>query len=410
MKNLCLLSVALLLSSVSNSQERFLTIASKDSINNLPKFKTSLGVNMKLNGYYDVFGGLNESETFNVGMINVFGTDDSSSLHVDLYQSQINWTSHFVLENGKVLKAVLETDFWGGNGHMRLRKAYIESVHWQVGQTWNNFGDEDLWPNIMEWEGPPSGVWLRTPHVKYTNTFKNHNWIYQISLEAPITDYNRYDELEPLVEETNQTTPDLTFAVSYKKDWGHIRAVSLLRSVRYKLEGDTDNFIGYGFGLSGIYKVSQNNFQFQITGGKGITAYLTTITGLGYDGYPTSNNSFEATPALGGWMSYEYYFSKKWHSNLVIGYTEFHLKDMQRFILTENDQFPEVYLNGDVEHSHYYALFNVMYDLLDRLTFGLELDYGVKKLKTKGTVENVLVDDVISRNAMRISFGFMFYF
>ena len=410
MKNLSSLCVALTLSFITFSQERYLTISSKDSINNQPKFKTSLGFNMKLNGYYDVFGGLNESETFKVGMINVFGTDNSSSLHVDLYQSQINWTSHFVLENGKTLKSVVETDFWGGNGHMRLRKAYIESEHWQVGQTWNNFGDEDLWPNIMEWEGPPSGVWLRTPHVKYTNSFKNPNWFYQISLEAPITDYNRFDELEPLVEETNQTTPDLTFAISYKSKWGHIRAVSLLRNVRYKLEGETDNFIGYGFGLSGIYKVSQNNFQFQITGGKGITAYLTTIAGLGYDGYPTNGHSLKATPALGGWMAYEYYFSKKWHSNLVVGYTEFHLKDMQRFILTKNEEIPEVYLNGNVEHSHYYALFNVMYDLLDRLTFGLELDYGVKNLKANGTVEDVFVDDRDSRDAMRISFGFMFYF
>ena len=53
-------------------QDRYLTVSSKDSINGLPKLKGSVGANLKLNGYYDVFGGLQESETFNVGMIDVF--------------------------------------------------------------------------------------------------------------------------------------------------------------------------------------------------------------------------------------------------------------------------------------------------------------------------------------------------
>ena len=59
------------------SQERFLQYSSKDTINGKPKVKGSLGVNLKLNGYYDFFGGLQDSETFNVGAVNVFGTDDT---------------------------------------------------------------------------------------------------------------------------------------------------------------------------------------------------------------------------------------------------------------------------------------------------------------------------------------------
>ncbi len=43
-----------------------------------------------------------------------------------------------------MLKMIVEFDFWRGNGHMRLRKAYIEKNHWQIGQNWNNFGDEVL--------------------------------------------------------------------------------------------------------------------------------------------------------------------------------------------------------------------------------------------------------------------------
>ena len=53
------------------SQDRILTFASKDSINGQAQFKGSFGANIKLNGYYDVYGGLQDSETFNVGAINV---------------------------------------------------------------------------------------------------------------------------------------------------------------------------------------------------------------------------------------------------------------------------------------------------------------------------------------------------
>ncbi|GGG50669.1 hypothetical protein [Bizionia arctica] len=395
---------------LSFGQERFLTLSSKDSIDNKPQFITSLGANLKLNGYYNVFGGLQESETFNVGAINVFGTDDTSSLNVDMYQSQIQWNTVYIRDNGTSVLAIVEVDFWGGNGHLRLRKAYVETNHWQIGQNWNNFGDEDIWPNIMEWEGPPSGVWVRSPHIKYTNQFKNNKWEYSFSLEAPITDYVRYGELEPLVEETYQNTPDVTAALSYKKDWGHIRFVSLLRKINYKLDDENSSFAGYGVALSGIYKKNLNNFQFQFTGGKGITAYLTTIAGFGYDGYPTVNDNFNATPAIGGWMSYEYFFSKKWHSNVVFGYTDFNLDNVKRYILVDGLDNPEIYSAGDVVHTHYYGIVNVMYEAFERMTFGLELDYGVKQLEANGEVNNQFVALNQKRDAMRISFGFMFYF
>ncbi|NOQ91517.1 MAG: hypothetical protein GQ552_02230 [Flavobacteriaceae bacterium] len=392
------------------SQERFLTVSSKDSIDNKPKFKSSLGVNMKLNGYYDVFGGLQDSETFNIGNINVFGTDDSGSFKMDLYQTQIKLDGVFVQENGQETIAVVEFDFWGGNGHMRLRKAYVETAHWQIGQNWNNFGDEVIWPNIMEWEGPPSGIWTRSPHIKYFNTFNNKKWKYEFSLEAPKIDYTSLGELEPLVEEANQVTPDFTAALKNQYSWGHIRLSSILRNIRYKFDGEIDNFIGYGFALSGIYKTEKkNNLQFQIVGGKGITAYLTSVAGLGFDGYPTIHQDINATPSIGGWLSYEYFFTEKFHSNIVFGYTGYGFADMERFILANDIINEDAILRGDYFYRHTYGIFNLLFEPFERMTFGLELNYGVKNLKIKGYVNDVYIDDSKERDAMRISFGFIFY-
>lgn len=392
------------------AQERILSLASKDSINGKPKYKTSIGANIKLAGAYDVYGGLQNSITFNVGNIDVRSDDDTPSFQLDMNQTQVKWESTLVTQRGRDVNVLIELDFLGGNGHARLRKAFVEVKHWQLGLNWNNFGDEALWPNVMEWEGPPSGIWLRTPHIKYFNNFSNPNWIYELSLEAPISDYNRYAELEPLVEDAFQNTPDFTAAIAYKRNWGHIRLVSLLRKVNYKLDGNLNSFAGYGLGLSGKYQKSLNNFQFQITGGKGINAYLTTISGFGYDGYPTIEDGFNATPVFGGWASYEYFFTPKLHCNLVFGSTSFEMNDLKRFIFTgESNQMDTLYLEGNLKNKHYYALFNVMYNFMERLSFGLELDMGTKQVEGNGTVNGVYEITALSRDAMRISFGF-FYF
>jgi len=390
--------------------DRFLTVYSKDSINGKSIMKGSLGTNIKLNGYFDVFGGLQNNDTFNIGDINVFGTDDSGSFKMDMYQTQIKLDGVFVQKNGKDIIAVVEFDFWGGNGHMRLRKAYVETEHWQIGQNWNNFGDEVLWPNIMEWEGPPSGIWTRTPHIKYFNTFHNEKWKYEFSLEAPKIDYTSLGELEPHVEKAFQVTPDLTAALKNKHDWGHIRLSTILRNIRYKLDGEIDNFIGYGAALSGIYKTERkNNFQFQLVGGKGITAYLTSVAGLGFDGFPTIYQDIEATPSIGGWMSYEYFFTPKFHTNIVFGYTKYGFPDMERFILANDIISIDTIYTGDYYYTHSYGIFNLMYEPFERMTIGLELDYGIKNLDMDGYVDDIYINDNKKRDAMRISFGLMFY-
>jgi len=399
-----------LIPSLGLSQDRFLTYASKDSVGELPRFTGSIGANLKLNGYYDVFGGLQDSETFNVGLIDVFGTDDSQSFKMDMYQSQIKMEGRFIDKKEELIKAVIEVDFWGGNGHVRLRKAFVESRHWEIGQNWNNFGDEDIWPNIMEWEGPPSGVWIRSPHIKYVNTFKKPNWIYEISLEAPITDYIGFPELDLDLNEAYQVTPDLTFAVKNKHDWGHLRLSSILRNIRYEYKDKTDNFVGYGLALSGIYMTDKkNNLQFQVVGGKGITAYLTSIQGLGYDGYPSNNNEFVATPAFGGWVSYEYFFTPRIHSNIVFGLTNYDFKDAKEFLVNESEDSEEIAVQGSFYNTHYYGIINIMYEPFERMTIGLELDYGAKDIRFDGLADDEIIDTSKSRDAMRISFGFMFY-
>lgn len=409
--NKIITALLILLSFSCFGQDRFLTVTSKDSINGQPKFKSSFGANIKLNGYYDVFGGLQDSETFNIGKIKVFGNDDSGSFKMDMYQTQLKFESTIITEEGDNIYAVVEFDFWGGNGQMRLRKAYVEFDHWQIGQGWASFGDEALWPNILEWEGPPSGVWVRSPHIKYFNKIGNDpDWRYIIALDAPITDYNKYDEIEPLIGNAHQTTPDLIIGVKHEKKWGHLRMSTIYRNINYEYNDVKSSFFGYGLSFSGRLVKERNSFQFQGTAGKGITSYITSIAGFGYDGFPTVQGELDATPSFGGWMAYEHFWTKKLHTNFVFGYTRFFTNDIARLLITGIEDNPIVLAEGDVNHVHNYGIVNIMYDHFDRMTYGLELDYGTKKLDIDGVANGVNVDTVQARNAMRISFGLMFYF
>lgn len=396
----------------TNAQERFLQYNSKDSLQGKPRIHGALGVNLKLNGFYDVFGGLQDSETFNVGSINVFGNDDNGSLKMDLHQTQIKMMSALQTKQGQEIRAMVEFDFWGGNGKMRLRQAYVETDKWLIGQTFVVFGDIELWPNIMEWEGPPSGVWLRNPQITFRNYFSNRNWKYELSINSPIQDYIRFGEFEPLLEETDQRIPDFTAALKYQRENWHVRMASILRNIYYKYEGEESDVLGYGFSLSGMKSWENgNNWQFQILAGEGVAAYTTTIQGNGYDGYPSTTGDFNATPTFGGWTSFELYYAPKWHGTFVLGYSRFYTNDAQRIIFG-NDTLsePTNLLNGNVDNWHYYGIANIMYDPIENMTIGLEMDFGEKRLAFEGDINGSYTSEYQKREAMRISFGIMYAF
>jgi hypothetical protein len=130
---------------------------------------------------------------------------------------------------------------------------------------------------------------------------------------------------------------------------------------------------------------------------------------LGYDGFPTVDGDFEATPSYGGWVSYEYFFTPKFHSNMVLGFTEYSFDNMERFILVDDLPDDTLVLDGNYSSEHYYGIFNLMYEPFERMTIGIELDYGIKKTEYEGLANGIFIDDKESRDAMRISFGFMFY-
>jgi len=398
-------------SEVAFVDEPHFRLTSDEIINGRPKYDYFLYIKAKLNGVHDIEGGLQDQETFNVGKIDVWGTDDSSRFWMDMHQSQIRLRGQNETKNGPVI-GYLEGDFWGGDKGFRLRHLWVEYKFIHFGQDWTFFGDKEIWPNVFDWDGPPSGVWRREPELRFMFKGKKQ-WQYEIGVSNPGAEITVNSDVDPTVETANQRMPDIIGAINKKIDRGHIRITGIYRDLRYKTDGVDESVAGYGATVSGFIgtgKDRQNPIQFQFVAGQGIATYIVSFSGLNYDAAPDGNGNLKAIPTWGGWGSYEHWFSKKWHGNLVAGYEQFDTHQINSYTISGPDYSAT---DSEVTAKHYYGLVNVMWDWLPNLILGVEYNYGYKDTLHVGNID--LGDEVVTRlekgrAAQRVSFGVFFNF
>ena len=386
-------------------------LASKELVNGRPKFDYFIYVKAKLNGIFDLDGGLQDQETFNVGKIDVWGTDDSHRFWMDMHQSQVRLRGQNVTKYGTVT-GYLEGDFWGDSKGFRLRHLWIEYKFIHFGQDWSFFGDKEIWPNVFDWDGPPSGVWRREPELRFI--FKRESgWQYEFGIGNPGAELTFNADVDNQVESANQSMPDLIAAVNKTTSSGHLRLTGIYRSLKYKTSGADDSVAGYGATFSGFIgtgKEKKNPIQFQVVAGQGIATYLVSFSGLNYDAIPDGNGKMKAIPTYGGWASYEHWFGDKWHANIVAGLSEYRSHEVAAYEITGPGYQAE---NSEIELSYQYALANVMYDWLPNLSMGLEYNWGHKDTLHTGSIdtgEEIVARLEKGRSAHRISFGLFFNF
>lgn len=384
---------------------------SEDKIEDEAAWEGFLLVKAKLNGIYDISGGLQDQETFNVGQIDVWGDDDRHRFSMDMHQTQVRLWSKRKTATGDFV-GYLEGDFWAGNGGYRLRHAWFDYKFLHVGQDWSFFGDKNIWPNVLDWDGPPSGVWRRAPQIKFY--FKNEQqWHFEIGVEQPGAEFIFNEEIDPNISNSYPVMPDIIGAVKKSFDIGYLRLSAIYRNLTYDYAGSSISKSGYGASLSGYWKTHAtltNPIQLQIVGGQGIASYLASFGGRNYDGVPTGAGTIETVPALGAWISYEHFFSKEWHVNLVLGFSDFKSPEITSLAIGPGE-FPATETSINLDHS--YVVVNLLYGPTPGLTVGIEYNLGNRDLTYEGNInQNGMIVNQInqSRAAQRISFGAFFDF
>lgn len=405
---LVLFCSCILLSNSLNAQ--LMAVESKDTLNGKPKVTARLIGRLKLNGIYDIKGSLAGNSSFLIHKNDVSGLD-IPSFSMDMRQSQLRFVSTIQLNNGKELKSMLEADFEGANNtsQFRLRHAYVQYDHWTVGQTWSNFGDSSLWPApLLDWDGPTGMVLSRRIQVRYTARFKENGHT-SFMLSAEYMEPRRlYDyTLSPThgVDYAPSRAPDAVAGIRYAFDNGGFMKLSgLYRSIAYdsediaagKTEFDFDSQSGGGVtAMTSIFFRKKsglvNNLQAQWTIGKGISDYFLAVGGSGLDGFARADFSgkLDLLPVHAGFVSYERFFNKKFHSMVMASYNHFY------------DGAGT--LAGWDRMTNYQFTLNASYDFFDFLTIALEPQVGYKQLQyADGNTQGA--------NAVRINFGMLFNF
>jgi hypothetical protein len=296
---------------------------------------------------------------------------------MDMYQSRVKIDSRYVPDGLPTLRAYLETDFFGGGGgSLRLRHFYLDiggggpGFSGLVGQTWSGFADAAAWPNMTDFDGPPTGIWKRTAQLRVQWSSEGGHTVLA-AVESPSSDLGRAAEVDTLVLSSNQSIPEV--AVSYQKDWtrGHVRFGAIYRVVRYRSEAFSDfrRFRGWGVMASGIVRTTEkgDRLTYQLLTGRGIAGYMVGYAGLGLDAIPDLQGGLTGAPTWGGYVGYQHFWSARWSSTAVGG-----------FATIENDVLDLV---GDISRTAYGSV-NLYWHLLPGFDAGVEVLYGFNREPT----------------------------
>ena len=309
-----------------------------------------------------------------------FGGDGQSVFSVR--QSRLGAKATGILA-GKPYEAKFEFDLYGtgvdaGQTTFRVRHMYAKWGPLLVGQTNTLFMDGDIFPNVIDYWGPNGMVFVRTPQIRYT-FMDSGGWNAAIALEHPSDDIDPgnirlIDENVASNIQANEELPDLTAAIRYGGDWGHVRLAGILRKIGYDTRGTEDNEpdgseVGWGLNLTGSFKASLATFRLGAVYGRGIATYMNdggmdlapAVSTVVAPGSIILVPRAEAIKLFGMSAYVDLQWSKNWSSALGYSFTK---------VDNTNFQDPTAYENGQ------YASANLLWTPAENVMTGAELLWG----------------------------------
>ena len=349
-------------------------------------------ISFKLSGFVNLntildFNGLNDYDDFTTSEIPINPTpyEKTFRLHMTARQSRLNFTINYETPWGN-LKGFVSGDFYTGNtgitSYYRLRQAYLEMGHLLLGQTTTTFGNPDVVPATVDFQGPNSSTTLRNPMIRYSNDI-GKNWSYILAIE------NRGTDARPFTKDIKSfiTIPTLVGTINKKGDWGEVSLSGMFNIMRYFNADSVENKkLGYGGAFSAIINTTKlNHFNVFFVAGKGVSNFIDDLSGGGYNGVPDfTTNKLVILNSVGGFVSYTQYWNDKFSSNFIFSYIQ-----LEKTALLLTDDF----------HYSYYVLGNLFYSPFQHLNFGVEYNYG-----------KLYVQDNQHGNAHRLQFLAQFTF
>ncbi len=364
----------------------FVTLVAQDKSVDDKKVSFDISGFVNLNVIFD-FNGLDNFDDFTTSQIpiNPNPYENTFRFHMTARQSRLNLGINYDTPWGD-LKGFVSGDFYSGStgviSYFHLREAYLEMGHLLLGQTSTTFGNPDVVPATVDFEGPNSSTTLRNPMIRYSNEI-GKGWSYILAIEM------RGPDVKPFTKDLKSfiATPTLVGSINKEGDWGVISLSGMFDVTRY-FDADSVEKKDYGYGgaFSAIINTwKKNHVNVFLIAGKGVSNFIDDLSGGGYNGVPDfSTNNLVMLNSIGGFISYTQYWNDKFSSNFIFSYIE-----LEKTALLPKDDF----------RYSYYALANLFYAPFQKLKFGIEYNYG-----------KLYVQDNKNGNAHRLQFLAQFTF
>ena len=301
------------------------------------------------------------------------------------------------------LKTIFEFELFGtgvnaGQTTFRLRHAYGELPHIGAGQTWSPFMDPDVFPNSLEYWGPPGMVFFRTLQARYMPV-NNDRLRLIIAAENPGASadqgvYRDFLELQNINPKFDM--PDFSLQARVMRGWGHVQLAGIFRKITWV---DTtpnptfrlgDTVLGWGINASSNLNFTKNDVgRFQVVYGKGIQNYMNDAP---VDIATKSNPSNPIRPILGvplPVLGVVAFLDHNWNDrySTSLGYSLVNIEN-------SNGQVPSDY------HQGHYTLANLLYHPVPAVTIGSEFQFG----------RRINFTDGFNVNDYRMQFSFKYAF
>jgi DcaP outer membrane protein len=288
-----------------------------------------------------------------------------------------NGVKGFIHTGKGELKTIFEWELFGvgvdaGQTTFRLRHAYGEIGHFGAGQYWSPFMDIDVFPNSLEYWGPPGMVFFRNVQVRWMPLNGEHtNLTFAVERPGASQDFGVFGSF---VETQNVNTrfrfPNVTGSFKWSGKAGYIRAAGLGQSFniddnRLNTSNLDQTITTGGVNVStniklGGKRVLKGSFVY----GKAIANYMNDAT---VDIAPELTGNLirpiqsAPIPVRGIVGFYDHYWSDKWSTS--IGYSQTRMTNTSL-------QLPAEFHKGD------YALVNLLYTPDDHILYGGEFQWG----------------------------------
>ncbi len=328
---------------------------------------------------------------------NQYGTDGNA--YFSVRQTRFGVKNWFQTGLGELFTQ-FEFEMFGtgvdaGQTTIRLRHAYGELGKFGAGQYWSPFMDIDVFPNTVEYWGPPGMAFFRNVQIRYM-PIKGPSRL-TIALERPgaSADQGVYaGRIELQGVKPRFPLPDLSAEYRRAFGFGYIELAGIVRRMEWEdqdsltpdLSGDAT---GWGLNLSTNINLGKKVvFRGSALYGEGVQNYMNDApvdVGIENTGNTTKPIEGVALPVKGGVAFFDITWNPKFSSSL--GYSIIDIDN-------SDGQTPDAFKRG------HYAIGNLMYYPVKNAMMGVEFQWGKR--------ENYKDDFSSSISKVQVSFKYNF--